>query len=54
MKKIKKLSEKQLHILEVAESLIAEKGFKGTSVREICSRGQYKCCHDLILFRIER
>ncbi|AJW64223.1 TetR/AcrR family transcriptional regulator [Elizabethkingia sp. HX WHF] len=38
MRKIKKLSEKQLHILEVAESLIAEKGFKGTSVREICSQ----------------
>lgn len=37
MKKIKKLSEKQLHILEVAEELIAEKGFKGTSVREICA-----------------
>ena len=38
MKKIKKLSEKQLHILEVAEGLIAEKGYKGTSVREICSQ----------------
>ena len=29
------LSEKQIHILEVAEALFAEKGFDGTSVRQI-------------------
>ncbi|NAW52191.1 TetR family transcriptional regulator [Elizabethkingia argentiflava] len=38
MREVKNLNEKQLHILEVAESLIAEKGFKGTSVREICAQ----------------
>lgn len=33
----KKFTEKQLHILEVAEKLIAQKGFEGTSVRDISS-----------------
>lgn len=33
----KNFSDKQIHILEVAEKLIAEKGFEGTSVREISS-----------------
>lgn len=31
----KKFSEKQIHILDVAEKLIAKKGFEGTSVRDI-------------------
>lgn len=34
----KKFSEKQIHILDVAEELIAKKSFKETSVREICSK----------------
>ena len=33
----KKFSEKQIHILDVAEKLIAKKGFEGTSVRDISS-----------------
>lgn len=33
----KKFNEKQLHILDVAEKLIARKGFEGTSVRDISS-----------------
>jgi AcrR family transcriptional regulator len=32
-----KFSDKQIHILEVAEKLIAKKGFEGTSVRDISS-----------------
>ncbi|WP_187478479.1 TetR/AcrR family transcriptional regulator [Amniculibacterium sp. G2-70] len=35
-----RFSEKQIHILEVAEELIAQKGFEGTSVREICTKAQ--------------
>lgn len=35
-----KFSDKQLHILSVAEELIAEKGFEATSVREICSKAK--------------
>ncbi len=31
----KKFSEKQIHILDVAEKLIAKKGFEGTSIRDI-------------------
>ncbi len=34
----KKFSEKQIHILNVAEELIAKKGFEGTSVRDIASK----------------
>lgn len=34
----KKFSEKQIHILTVAEELIAKKGFEGTSVRDISSK----------------
>ena len=33
----KKFSEKQIHILDVAEKLIAKKGFEGTSIRDISS-----------------
>lgn len=33
-----KFSHKQLHILDVAEQIIAEKGFEATSVREICTK----------------
>lgn len=33
-----KLSEKQIHILNVAEELIAQQGYDGTSVREICTK----------------
>lgn len=33
----KKFSDKQIHILDVAEKLIAKKGFEGTSVRDISS-----------------
>jgi AcrR family transcriptional regulator len=35
-----KFSDKQLHILEVAEELIARQGFDGTSVREISSKAK--------------
>lgn len=31
----KKFTEKQIHILDIAEELIAKKGFEGTSVRDI-------------------
>lgn len=31
----KRFSEKQIHILDVAEKLIAKKGFEGTSIRDI-------------------
>jgi len=34
----KKFSEKQIHILDIAEELIARKGYEGTSVRDICSK----------------
>jgi len=34
----KKFTEKQIKILDVAEELIAKKGFEGTSVRDICSK----------------
>lgn len=34
----KKFTEKQIHILDVAEELIAKKGYEGTSVRDICSK----------------
>lgn len=33
----KKFTEKQIHILDVAEKLIAKKGFEGTSIRDISS-----------------
>ena len=33
----KKFTEKQIHILDIAEKLIAKKGFEGTSVRDISS-----------------
>ena len=36
----KKFSEKQIHILDVAEKLIAKKGFEGTSIRDISSEAQ--------------
>lgn len=36
----KKLTPKQIHILSTAEELIAEKGFKDTSVREICKKAK--------------
>ena len=32
---MKKFTEKQIHILDIAEELIAKKGFEGTSVRDI-------------------
>ncbi|MEI7486411.1 MAG: TetR family transcriptional regulator [Chryseobacterium sp.] len=32
----KKITEKQIHILDIAEELIAKKGYEGTSVRDIC------------------
>ena len=35
---MKKFTEKQLHILIVAEELIAQKGFEGTSVRDISTK----------------
>lgn len=34
----KKFTDKQIKILDVAEELIAQKGFDGTSVRDICSK----------------
>lgn len=36
----KKFSEKQIHILDVAEKLIAKKGFEGTSVRDISTEAK--------------
>ncbi|WP_417428380.1 TetR/AcrR family transcriptional regulator [Halpernia sp.] len=36
----KKFTDKQIHILDVAEELIAKKGFEGTSVRDISSKAQ--------------
>lgn len=36
----KKFSEKQIHILDVAEKLIAKKGFEGTSVRDISTNAK--------------
>ncbi len=34
----KKFTEKQIHILDIAEELIAKKGYEGTSVRDISSK----------------
>ncbi|MEC3877028.1 TetR/AcrR family transcriptional regulator [Chryseobacterium salviniae] len=34
----KKFTEKQIHILDIAEELIAKKGYEGTSIRDICSK----------------
>ncbi len=36
----KKITNKQIHILDVAEELIAKKGFEGTSVREISTKAK--------------
>ena len=36
----KKFSDKQIHILNVAEELIAKKGFEGTSVRDISTKAE--------------
>lgn len=36
----KKFTEKQIHILDVAEKLIAKKGFEGTSVRDISAAAE--------------
>jgi AcrR family transcriptional regulator len=36
----KKFSEKQIHILDIAEKLIAKKGFEGTSVRDISTEAK--------------
>lgn len=36
----KKFTDKQIHILNIAEELIAQKGFEGTSVRDISARAQ--------------
>ena len=36
----KKFTEKQIHILDIAEKLIAKKGFEGTSVRDISAEAQ--------------
>ncbi|MBW8358895.1 MAG: TetR family transcriptional regulator [Weeksellaceae bacterium] len=36
----KKFTDKQIHILNVAEELIANKGFEGTSVRDISAKAQ--------------
>ena len=36
----KKFTEKQIHILDVAEKLIAQKGFEGTSVRDISANAK--------------
>ncbi len=36
----KKFTEKQIHILDVAEKLIAKKGFEGTSVRDISANAK--------------
>lgn len=38
MKMKKKFTEKQIHILDIAEELIAKKGFEGTSVRDISAK----------------
>ena len=34
----KKFTDKQIHILDIAEELIAKKGYEGTSVRDISSK----------------
>ena len=34
----KKFTEKQIHILDIAEELIAKKGYEGTSIRDISSK----------------
>lgn len=36
----KKFTEKQIYILDIAEKLIAQKGFEGTSVREISAQAK--------------
>ena len=36
----KKFSEKQIHIVDVAEKLIAKKGFEGTSIRDISTEAK--------------
>lgn len=36
----KKFSEKQIHILNVAEELIAKQGFEGTSIRDISTKAK--------------
>lgn len=36
----KKFTDKQIHILNIAEKLIAQKGFEGTSVRDISSKAE--------------
>lgn len=36
----KDFSEKQIHILEIAEELIAQKGYDGTSIRDISSKAK--------------
>ncbi len=36
----KKFTDKQIKILDIAEELIAQKGYEGTSVREICAKAE--------------
>ncbi len=36
----KAFSDKQIHILDIAEKLIAKKGYDGTSVRDICTAAE--------------
>ena len=47
-------NEKQIQIMEAAEKLFAEKGFAGTSVRDIADECWCKPCYDLLLFRFQR
>ena len=46
-------NDKQVQIMEIAETLFAEKGFNGTSVRDIAEKAQCKPCNDLLLFRLK-
>lgn len=36
----KKFTDKQIKILDIAEELIAQKGYEGTSVRDICAKAE--------------
>ncbi len=48
------LSTKQLQLLDSAELLFSQKGFDGTSVRDIAEGSRHQYCDDLLLFRVQR
>ena len=45
------MKDKREHIIETAIHLFAEKGYEGTSIREIAEKSFGKCCDGKLLLR---